>query len=54
MKEFIEFKDNEGITYSNLWNKVKEVKAVLTGKFILLTASIKKLEILHSSTLTVY
>jgi hypothetical protein len=55
IKVFVEFNENEGITYPNLWDTMN---AVQRGKFIALNTFIKKLEgsytiwghIAHSST----
>jgi hypothetical protein len=38
MKDFLEFNENEGITYSNLW---ETIRTVLRGKFIALSALVK-------------
>jgi hypothetical protein len=48
MKYFLEFNENEGITYPNLW---ETMKAVLKGKFIVLSASKKKMERAYISIL---
>jgi hypothetical protein len=41
IKYFLEFNENQGIKYQNLWDSMK---AVLRGKFISIITSIKKLE----------
>lgn len=47
----VEINEKETTTYSNLWDTIK---ARLRGKFITLSASIKKLECSHTNNLQVY
>ena len=49
MKDLLMFNENKATTYLNLWDTMK---AVLRGKLIALSASKKKLERIHSSSLT--
>jgi hypothetical protein len=41
IKRFLEVNENDNITYPNLWDTTK---AVLTGKFVAMSAYIKKTE----------
>jgi hypothetical protein len=51
LKTILEFNGNEGKTDTNLWDTMK---AMLRGKLIALSASIKKLERTYTSSLTAY
>jgi hypothetical protein len=51
IKNFLELKENAATAYPNLWYTMK---AFLRGKLIVLTASKKKLEREHTSSLTAH
>jgi hypothetical protein len=51
LKKFLEFNENENTTYQNLWDTAK---AMLSGKFIAVSAYIKKTEIFQMNNLIMY
>ena len=51
IKDILELNENEATIYPNLWDKMK---AFLRGNLIALSASKKKLERVHTSSLTTH
>ena len=51
IKDFLQFNENKGTTYSNLWDTMR---AVLRGKFITLSDHIKNLQKSLTSNLTAH
>jgi hypothetical protein len=51
IKGFLEYNENEDISYQNLWDTMK---AVVRGKLLALSASKKKLKKAYTNSLTVH
>jgi hypothetical protein len=43
-RTFLEANENENVTYKNLWDSLRTAEEVLRGKFIAMSAYIKRIE----------